>query len=459
MFYIEDKIVTYPCKTILEDVLSRDGIADADSFSPFRGMYRLLEDKLGARGNVAYTIREIISSGRKDFSAEKARPNDDGINREDSADEVMHYYKRLEDIDDDFVEKYVSQVLTGFLWDNDGAKRINKSLQTFDLWEDEDSLVSPTDVIYDEEDFTLDDIEEAKHKLPYLLKLLFDGSIKYKGSLLSFIIAVNRFYKNTDGANGIQPRNICNEGVYKVDSKGNITTKFTTADNTGTIFRTLFSWAIGEIEDRYYRAAKSLLRVCTILDLDITSEDARVYDSEVIESAVCTYILSNEEYLEGYGFADKRILKALDAEGINNAIKNMDADFSNYNNEFFIYSIASNISTAIDILKTRNNIRWHENPRIVHDFLYFYNNAVDSKTTYNLRKYSVADNILRKGDGTPVVFNMNKVIVGEYALLSTTGHLICYDDFSSDYLRYITVQDFMTACTRGDRCGWKVTSV
>lgn len=33
MFYIANKVLTYPCKTVIEDVLSREGIPGEDAFS------------------------------------------------------------------------------------------------------------------------------------------------------------------------------------------------------------------------------------------------------------------------------------------------------------------------------------------------------------------------------------------------------------------------------------------
>ena len=460
MFYVADKVLTYPCKSILEDVLSREGAATKESFSPFHGLNKLMMSLTRGNGNIPYTVKEIISSGRRDFSANKARPNDDGADREDSAYEVSDYYRRLEDIDDDFVVKYVKQVLTGFLWDENGKRRIDGRFQTFELWEDEeDGLVSPTDVIAEEEaDFNLDDVEEAKKKLPYLLKLLYDGSIKYKGSLLSFTIAVQRFFGNSTGEKDIKPSNICNEGVYHVDKFGNITSKFVIEENSGEILRTLIKWATGQIDDRYYRASQELLRVCTILGLDIRNEDAKLYTKDVIDDAVCMYIASNEEYLEDYGFANSKLITALSPEEILKVAKDIDEDTSLYKDEFAIYGIVDDIATAVAVVKLKRD-EWWDNPREVSNFLSYYHNCVDKDISDNIRSYDVSTGILRGADGAIVLFSMSTVQPGDIAVLSTTGHLIRYEQFSADGLHYMTASKFMEAHSGGSRYAWKLTSV
>ena len=384
--------------------------------------------------------------------------NDDGIDREVSAHEVVDYYKRLEDIDESFVEKYVDQILTGFLWDDTGAKRINQRLQTFDLWEDEEGYVSPTDVLIEEEDFTLDEIAEAKQKLPYLLKVLHDGSIKYKGSLLSFIIAVERYRLNA-GGKSIKPHNICKEGVYRVDSNGNITEPFTIEDNSATTLRTLIDWVLGGIDDRYYRASRELLRVCTILDLDITKEDPKVYNSKVIESAVCLYITSNEEYLENYGYANRDILKALSPEDIHSMSQSLQADFSVYHEEFSVFNLIQDIAASVAILKVKNYHVWKDRPKEVVKFLSYYKENIDNSITDNIRAYTVSNNVLCVHGDEPLLIDMQCVRPGEIAVLSSTGHLICYEQFSSTHFKYMAVSNFIAAHRNRSLHAWQVTNI
>ena len=73
--------------------------------------------------------------------------------------------------------------------------------------------------------------------------------------------------------------------------------------------------------------------------------------------------------------------------------------------------------------------------------------------------YEVDDGVLRNADGVAVPFSMDKVIPGAIALLSTSGYLILYEDFRSDYLRYMSISDFMDYWKRGGRGVWENTSV
>lgn len=459
MFYVANKVLTYPCKSILEDVLSRDGVPGPEAFFPITGQHQLIQNILRSNNSSAidFTIKEIVNSGVKDYSAEKSRPNDDGIERDDATSDITDYYTRLEDIDESFIIKYITDILKGFRFRRDGAKAIQSNIQTFDLWEDEeDGLVSPSDVMEEVYDYTMDDVEEARKKLPYLLKVLFDGSFKYQGSLLSFIIAVKKL--ENEGVNNIKPNQVCKKGVYRIDLKGNPSTNFVISDNTGNIFRTLFSWSMGEIKDRYYHAAEELVRVCTVLDLDLCKEDATMYTSDVISSAVCQYIMSNEEYLEEYGYANQKIINALSPEEVLNVAKKVTEGDNDYVAEFAIQAQMDDIAVAINIIRTKR-ANWTENPKRVKEFLKFYKEHVDDKCITSMRCYEVDDGILRNADGIAVVFKMGIVAPGDYALLSTTGNLICYENFSSDYLRYMSVQDYIYYMEAGESGVWEGASV
>lgn len=460
MFFTKNKILTYPCKTIIEDVLSREGSADENSFSPFEGKYSLLRQYISDRDDVDYQIKEIIDSGRKDFSAEKARPNDDGTLREESANEVSAYYTKLEDIDDEFVTKYVEQVLYGFQFDQAGVKRIRNRMQTFELWEDEeDGVVSPLDIISEEdEDFSLDDIEDAKCKLPYLLKLLHEGSIKYKGSLLSFIIAINKFADLHPGKT-IKPKEICSLGVYRVNKEGEITEPFVVADNTGNIFRTVFAWALGYTDDRYYRAWQDLQHVCNVLGLDLSKEDASNYTCDVIENAVCTYIMANEEYLENYGFANTRILRALSEDKINEIAHKDETEKSMYSEVFDIQMLADQIAMSVGILQSKNE-SWFPDAKAVVSFLYFYNKNINSRISCSLQSYDASGYILRNSNGVPVFFKVGSVFKNEdFALLSTSGYLIRYLRIEANIVMYISVKQFISCYLGGSLCAWQYTRV
>lgn len=460
MFYVENKVITYPCKTIVEDVLSRDGPPDENSFSPFMGHYNLLRKYINDRDAVDYQIKEIVDSGRKDFSAEKARPNDDGVNRDEDANEVSAYYTRLEDIDETFITKYVEQILYGFQLDQVGAKRIRNKMQTFELWEDEeDGLSTPWDVLpEEEEEFTLDDREEAKNKLPYLLKLLLEGSRIYKGSLLSFIIAVNR-YADRCADNNIKPRDICRIGVYRVNDSGDATAPFVIEDNTGTIFRKLFSWAKGEVRDKYYKAGQELLHVCTVLGLNLSCEDARRYTSTVINQSVCTYMISNKEYIENYGVTNTSISRTLPVNEAGEIMYHEESDDLLYSDMFSVQSLADMIAMRVGLLHVNSEL-WKLNMQAVSNFLDFYKGHIDSDINNNLHTYSVDDSIIRDSRGTPIFFDVSAVLGRrEIALLSTSGFLVRYIRSDASIVMHMSVQQFIQQYEGGCSCAWQYTSV
>lgn len=308
MFYVEDKIIQYPFKRIIDDVLSRDGEPTKDSFTCYWGMRNLI-DKQGLRDS-HYTLQELVAD-RPDFSLVKLVKKD-SQSLDDTDIDVRDYSNHLENIDESLVEGYVTQVLIGFKLNNSGRKAIEAEEQTItyipNIGDDDDDndYVNPTDLVEVDVNATLDDISDAKQKVPYYLKVLWDGSIQKGGLLLSFIIARCKY-----GGGKLTPRDCCSCGVYMVDKKGNVVRKFDTTDNTGTKFRSLMAWINGNTPDRFYEAYKQLLACCSILEIDLCKENPLDYTASLMDRAVCTYLQSNTEYVKDYGMLDMNICRRL----------------------------------------------------------------------------------------------------------------------------------------------------
>lgn len=444
MFYSNDKIIEYPNKSVLQDVLSRDGLPTEYSFTPFSGCKHIIQEQLGIKSN-EIDLKELLR-GSKDFAMDKAKANDDK-DREFGTSQVVDYYTKLEDVDQHFIDKYAQEVVVGYKINRKGLRKYEEEMRVLPMLYDAESeaYVSISDLEERKMDFSTEEILEAKNKLPYLLRQLHYGSIMYKGSLLSFIIAAEKCFKQNENNPGYQlvPRDIVGKCVYRMDRDGNITTKFDISQNTGEILRTLIAWTCGKIEnDVYYKAYTELLRVLTILDLDITNEDARKYDHEFIRSMVCTYLATNEEYLESYGFADRKILSMLSPENLFRvAARVSDSDVTPERVDVNI--LADSIATNTETLKLKNISGWKDNIPAVNKFLAFYCNMlkVPVKT---VKDYTISKGLLRKHDGTYVTVNVTKIAVGRnfgqvLAVVSISGKLIIVEEFES-VLRYLDVE-------------------
>lgn len=450
MFYTEDKFYTYPNKSVIEDILTREGPATMEDFTPFTGQAHLVREQfMNSVNDPAVTVNNIIRSG-KDFLAEKARPNDDDV-RDYDANDVEEYYKRLEDIEEKYVIKYATELIIGYKLNNNGLKKDRQQMSTitegyFD--DDADEFVPVTDVLMAEEDYSTSELVEAKEKLVYCLKVLHEGSILYEGSLLSFVIAREKFYR-LGGVSYLKPSDACSLGVYGVDYRGDITYRFVITDNTNDRFRRLFAWVRGDNPgDRYYRVAKDLVRACGVLGIDIAKEDARWYSSDIIEKSVCLYLESTEEYLEGYGLGNRNVVGALSEEKVLKAARSISRKKQERQD---VYSVIEDRAMQVrEMLSRGGKEGWQESEKAVGDFLRFYNERIEPCET-SLHNYDVTSGLLEHDGWGVFVIAVGSVMPDEYALLSVAGKIIKYE---IGEVKYIDTYAFMRAYEGGVRLGW-----
>ena len=457
MFVTENKIIPFPSKSLLEDLLSRYGEPDAYSYTPWRGCKDLFGRNFAISDNV--NVMDVVSSA-KDYSVNKSRANDDGAYRDYNAAEVKRYYDRLEDIAEEFPHKYVVNVIVGFKRNHNGLRKKRESEKTISLFYDEEAgeYVDPTDVEEEDRDFTTDEIIDAKEKLPYLLKQLHSGSIRYRGSLLSVIIATEKCYKEV-GVN-IRPRHLAAKGIYKVDAKGDIVGMFRIEDNTGKIFPQLCSWAFGNMpDDMYFKAYKELLQCLTVLDIDITEEDSRMYTSDVISKAVCTYLASNEEYLDTYGFCDRKILEAMSPDRLFKAARRISGDDSCDMN-ITENVLCENIAVNTENLSFRYPGLWCERPVLTLKFLaqYMKANGIDGFSEAKIDVYKGIIKIKSGGFLKLRIDNLTNNLNDNVGLLSVTGHIIKLKPFAFE-LEVLDVNQALYFYERGVRCEWETISV
>lgn len=444
MFYVKDKIIEYPHKSILEDVMSRDGEPTDESFTPYYGCAHIVREQMRENKN-EFELSDILQSA-VEYSPMKQRPTDDGTSRTVAASEIKDYYKNLEDISQEWIEKYVIQVLIGFKQNRDGMKEQQKDrMSTLYLCSNEDdneTYIAESDLIEKDVPFTTEEILEAKIKLPYLLKQLQIGSIEYRGSLLSFIIAAEKCFRENDYSSNyyLVPRDLIAKGVYKVNGNGDIVGKFVISDNSGERLRNCIAWVCGKHpESLYYKAYRELLKVLSILEIDITKENALEYDKKYINKIVCTYLASNEEYIESYGFVDKKILGLLEPDKLFQVV----AAVSDTNIEparLTVNAIADSIATNTECFKYKYPEIWKDEIDIVNSFLVYYQRYIlGIKTPKNIKNYEVEKGIIKQCSGLYELFDVTKIVNTTNttkAVLSIAGKLIIVEEFSMQ-LRYL----------------------
>lgn len=434
MFIVEDKILDYPSMTVLEDLLTRDNNPNEYSFTPYSGCAKLLKQQFkDNRDGLIITAKDIINDAA-DFKASKAKPNDDGVNRDYKACEASdNYHRRLEDIPADFVYNYVLQAIIGFKKHDKGLKQMRNEMKTVESFYDEenDEYIVITDTLVKEEHSTSEEILQAREKLPYLLKQLHEGSILKRGSLLSFIIAAEKIKTMRSFDGDFEPRYLVNKGVYRVDKKGNPTRKFVISDNTGEPFRSLVAW-IHESQNIYEnhiytRAKEELLRVLSILDIDIKTEDCTWYTEAVVCDALCTYLPTNTEYLRTYGLDNKKLSTQYSAEEIINFSETIGMEKEAF---YEPESITSYVDEIVLMVRQLHSMGiWKINPRGVKEFLDYYNINIKSCKT-DLHRYDVSRGILELAGEDFFLVDIRKIKPGyRHALLTISGKLVLIEDF------------------------------
>lgn len=456
MYYIKNKIYVYPNKSIVQDVLSRTGPVDQYSFTPYDGMMHIVREQFPtSNGQLVVSIPEIVGSGI-DFSAEKVKPNDDGVEREDRACEVKDYYTDLEDISEEWIERYIKNLCVAYKMNNKGRKKDEWEMRVSQCFydEEEDEFVDINDVLAQEREFTTSEIVEAQLKLPYVLKQLHDGSIKYGGSLLSFVIALERCRKGAIATKDtkIGPADIIDKQVYRMSNTGIIGAPFERKDNTVDPLRSLIKWVFGnDTEDKiYYKAAQELLRICAVLDVDLAKEDARTYTSDYISKLVCKYLVSNEEYMETYGcFVDRKIMRSLKPDRLFSVVKELAEDEVD-EEEITMSVIADNIAAAAESFKFSRPKLWEGKPVLVNTYLNVAGITDTKGRAVTVDRLDVEKTILKNFDGTYVCVDVSKLIgTRRAALISISGYLILLEPIKDFDLRVIRMEEAIKVLKAG----------
>lgn len=296
---------------MIVELISRTGSPTTDSLSPYNGMQSVACSQL-KYVNIQNAV-SMLMRGKKDYDADHQKPKV-GVRPPDYkvALEEGEYLRRLEDIDESWIRKYIENVLTGLKKDKRGGIREyeaeNVSARMFRNEDDEE--VEECELLIEKQEYSPLSIAEAKSKLPYLLKRLHDKSIALGVSALSLIITYEKAKINR-GAGTVRPIDMLHWAIYRVNTQGDITTAFPSTANSGKVFPVAFAWISGRTKDTYFYDAMEFLHVCEILGIDIRSEDPRDFQSEEIANMQVTYITKNKEYLSGLKKYNRDVLNGI----------------------------------------------------------------------------------------------------------------------------------------------------
>ena len=447
MFYTDNKIMTYPSKSIIEDVLTRDGSPNKESFTPYSGMNHMIGEQF-KNAAVCVTVDKIIAVSA-DFDPHlKRATDDDARNRDVAAYEVDDYYTRLEDIDEGYVRSYVLNILIGFKLNNNGIRRLiyNSAAAETTIEDEEGEFEEVFDVYPEIDENTSVELVELQSEIPHLLRLLHRGSIEMGVSLLSLVIAHESWKKSVSYNTNVSPtpRDIYEREVYTVDSRGALKERLTAQINTTQKFSIWKQWIWGEMpDDRYYKAYRRLAYVAARINIDLASEDVKEYTPEVMENALSTFIEAKGIIVDQYWLVDPKILDLLSVEKLFIVQKSKSEESAS--SEMLIKDYIQYLSLNINSVFEKYSDFKERRPAAVQKFLSFKYKCDSS----GIVKYSERNGIVCDATSmTPCIFEIRKVtsLIEDRvnAILTISGNIVLLEQ-DRYYIRYTPVENILSA--------------
>lgn len=459
MFYLDDKYYTYPSKSVIEDVITREGPADENSFTPYDGCRHVIQQQFPRDSASRFNLEEfLLYTSSQDFDPRRVKRDVEDVSEDEiggTSKRVNAGFTTIESVDSQsYVEEYVINQIIGYKTNRDSPYRQNE-VRDVEYLKDEESgdMISPAELVTKKENIDLDYYIEIQKKFPYLLKMLHTGSIYYGIHLLSFM----RAYECVKDNKKWTPADFGAQGVYKMERNGKIGRKFIhTEDNKiPTYYPFGRQWAVGDNpNDAYYKAAQEFLAICNFLGVDIKKENPLDYDKEYIDSIVCTYIASNEEYIESYGYADPAIIDALSPENIFRQRKLSNASSEEESTKKSLNTMAELINLNLEVFKLSNTgLCSKEDIYHVNELF----EVVSSKTNsvrYRVDDFTLQDNLFMSRAGNYVTLNCTRLGTWDYeigkdgkyvnmtkrAVITFSGLLILLEEVD-DCIHYISCEE------------------
>lgn len=321
-----DYIKPYPSKTIIEDVISRDGPATDKDFTPFEGQRAELLRQFSGKQKSAFRERDFVKhNSSRDLDPTRIPQRvQTGILDERTGE--LAGFKTLEDVvkasyGNDAVKSYLVQLCVGFKKDNTSPMRTNREMYTRTVRniDGEDDSVEEKFLMNreDAEAISNEDYEDLIKELPHILRSIWSYSKQMQGNLFSFALAYADIV-NKKGTTDISVTDFMGYPTYLIKKDGTYVRHFDhERDNKYTIYGPLTKVFIvpGSYRAEYDICMK-YLHALEVLGIDYRDEDPLVYNNEFMSNMVCTYLPTNEQYFSDYSGLDVEIMYALRPENI-----------------------------------------------------------------------------------------------------------------------------------------------
>ena len=430
-------------------------------------------DKAGYEGSLAAIFRM-----QPDYDADKQRPywgeredDDDGENIHHESREYVEYGeveaeypRRLEDIDITHVIAYLKSVSFGVRYNASNSvnsyRRANPTTKI--LVGNDDEMVEEKELLLDTDnsEYSEFEIQEAKAKVPYLIKRMYDKSMELGVHLISLIIAYERAKAKVYATNYkrkrdilVMPRHYLAEGVYSMNGDGTIGYRYDENANSGgnREFDRGKAWLNTDSESR--RDASELIHCYEIMGIDIRDEDPKIYTKDLVNRMVVSYVTSNVDYVmrkndhlkqqiySSYGYmrnVEKKLkdlpLESCEEYACVQPIEPVDTVYA----AMQIFVETPNLPDSVKFRSELSDTRTQLNIDAMNvRFIELYNKI--EGTNINLDDYYCYDGFFyKKRTNAPLVLDMSRymknIVFSECALLNSNGYLVsCTYDVKTQY--------------------------
>lgn len=355
----------YPNKSVIEDLVTRDGLPTDDCFTPFSGKREILEEQFCGSQRSKFKLADFLKYVRnRDLNPTVVKVSKQYGMLEDGTKHTAGY-KTLEDMfvdgqESPEVAKYLIMMCVGFKKDKESPYRRAQNEYTRTVRNIGDDGDEETEEKYllerTDEKISNEDYEDTLRELPYLIKSIWSYSKQYQGNLFSFLFAYADIVERKNGKGDVNIQDFRNYTTYCINKDGSFKKVFVHADDNKYVLYpalTKIFIAPGSHQAEYNLCMK-FLNSLKILGIDFRDEDPLQFDNEFMKSLVCTYLPGNEQYIQEYKGVDPEIIVALSPENVFATAKSslyvpVDSTDAGYDYTQTIYFIGEVLDLAYNI--------------------------------------------------------------------------------------------------------------
>ena len=444
-------------KKVIADLASRVGPPTMDSFTCCNGLRLVVNNYWPGGLDSTDADIETLFSKQTDFNPDIIQPH---LN-EDDYDETVEleeyevgevynpavdklpfkkYFRRLEDIAQPYLEKYVGNLVYSSVNHTSGGfkqyERTHKAQATlFNSNDDDDSITELADlqVFVNENEWPVEVKQVALDNLPYVIKRLHILSCYCKVHMLSYISAylkakdINDKKRVAGYTKTLKANAVIEEGAYLYTPDGFISKKVEIG-NKNIHAQSMFDWITGANKnyEAYYKDFLDFVHYCEVLDIDILNDDMTKYDANFVNKLIVKTVTPNSQY-------DKQIYDALRSRlviPIKNDADEVDPVLNTIDLFLDVIDYDSSIAEVLDSIDSDRCDKNLQNAKMLAytDGLMFHNEFRDASNMYWQDGYLYYNNdlvIINTDLFSSVMFEDRRCIISESGYLLQLSKLNC----------------------------------